>query len=513
MAAAADLEGRPLLEVSVLSKSFSGVPAVSEASLRICHGEVRGLVGTNGCGKSTLIKVLSGYYRGAANTSVRLDGHELARHGLVSNDPRLTFVHQDLGLVDDVSVLENISLVAGFLNAKRPINWSVEGRRADTLLARFGIKVDVRTPVRELSAADRTLLAMTRALAGLPPNQPAVVVLDEPTSPLAELEVERVLTAIRKLADGGSAVLFVSHRLGEVLHSADTVSVMREGQIAGTFRADSLTEPQLVEKMLGRPLQQLVHQPQASLSGRPRLSLVGLSGQRLNSLDLDVLPGEIVGVTGLQGSGKSELARLLAGADQARAGKLYLDGQRLSLNSPRDALRAGIVFVPPERREQGGISEFSALENISLPDLGSFMRRGRLSRRAQREAAQVWMGRTSVKPLDTTRPFAQFSGGNQQKIVFSKWLRLDPRVLILDEPTKAVDVEAVKDLYEVIQERAGRGLSVLLMSSDWEDMARVCHRVLVLDRGRSVAEFEGDALTADALTLCVLGKKRASSPA
>jgi len=507
---APDAQQHPLLEVSNLSKSFSGVPAVTEVSLSLDRGEVRGLVGTNGCGKSTLIKLLSGFHRGTPQTSVRLGGQELARHGAVGNDERLAFVHQDLGLVDDVSILENISLVAGFRNGRRPINWSAETRRAVALLARFGIKADVRTPVRELSAADRTLLAMTRALAGLPDGEAAVVVLDEPTSALAEAEVERILAAIRQLADGGSAVLFVSHRLNEILESADSVSVMREGKTTGTFPTKSISEAQLVEHMLGRPLQQLIHQPQAITGGRTRLSLRGLTGRRLRALSLDVAPGEIVGITGLQGSGKSEVARLVAGAEQARKGEILLDGESANLRNPREARSAGIAFVPPERREQGGIGEFTASENISLPDLRSFMRRGRLSGRAQLEASQTWMGLTDVRPADPGRPFTQFSGGNQQKIVFAKWLRLNPRVLILDEPTKAVDVGAVKDLYELVQERASHGLAVLLISSDWEDMARICHRVLVLDRGHLAAQFDGAALTADALTLAVLGKKQAS---
>jgi ribose transport system ATP-binding protein len=488
---------QPHLRIRHVSKAFDGVTVVDDVSLEIAAGEILGLVGPNGCGKSTIIKILSGFHRPEPGAEIRVGGHLLA-----PDSPRreagMAFVHQDLALVAGASVVENLALGVGFrIGLLWRIDWSAERKRAEELLATFGIRAEADTRIADMSPADVTLVAITRALSSLPHNRASLLVLDEPTSSLTDTEVRRVLHAIRQVAAEGSAVLFVSHRLDEVLDVAHRVNVMRDGQIVADRPTAGLTERDVVELMLGRPLERMVPEPESVSPDAPLIEVRGLAGGRLQPIDIAVRPGEIVGVTGLLGSGKTELGRLLAGASPLSAGEILVAGRPCAFRSPADAIRAGISYVPPERRTQGGIPAFLARENITLPGLSSFWSGWRLDSHRERTDAADWMGRTQVVPLDTERSFVTFSGGNQQKLVFAKWFRMNPKILVLDEPTQGVDVGAVRELYQLIQHAAADGRAVLLLSSEWDDLARICHRVIVLNRGRRSGELSGRDLTSD----------------
>jgi len=503
----------PLLSIRHLTKSFNGVTVVDNADLEIRAGEIHALVGPNGCGKSTIIKIMSGFHRPDPGADIYLFGARLhyAERSLTQR-LGLGFVHQDLALVPTLSVTENLALGAGYpTGGLWRIDWRTVRRRAADVLDQYSIRATPETPVRELGAADLTLLAIARALSSLPPDRAALLVLDEPTSSLAESEVGRVLGTVRDVAQRGNGVLFVSHRLGEVLSVADRVSVMRDGRIVAKPSTIGLTEEVLVELMLGRPLERLVPESTSAAAMQPVLSVRDLCGGRLRDFSCELTPGEIVGVTGLLGSGKTELGRLLSGAQPRRSGDIRIHGRPVRLDAPRDAVRAGIAYLPPDRRAQSGIGELTAKENLTLPGLKAFWQGGRLQHGREQAETLKWMRRTSIVPVEPNRRLSTFSGGNQQKLLFSKWFRLNPLILILDEPTQGVDVGAVHDLYQLIRHGAEDGAAVLLLSSEWDDLARICHRVLILDRGRNVKELRGRELTADNIAKAVLSRNTARS--
>ena len=508
-----------VLRVHRITKRFGGVTVVDHVSFAVWPGEVVGLVGQNGSGKSTLLKMIAHFHRpddgefvitggdGSTEDSARALHHETAR---------IAFVHQDLGLVPSLSIVDNLALGRGYPRGPVGlIDWPRANADARAILREHGIHAGSTTLVQYLSLADRTLLAIGRALGAIGTARRPLLVLDEPTSSLPDKEVDRILDAIVGIARRGGAVVFVSHRLNEVLRVADRVLVIRDGKlVADTPRAE-LTRERLVALMLGREFERIAaHAPTAPVAGTARLRVEGLSGRLLRDFTCSIAGGEIVGVTGLLGSGKSELGRLLAGASTASMGRVLVDGRSVTIRHPCDAIRAGIGYVPPDRRTQGGLLGMSATENLTLPDTRSFLRpfTRLLNLKAEEAATMRWMERAQVVPRLPPRPFETFSGGNQQKLVYGRSVRLSPKVLLLDEPTRSVDVGAVADLYEIIREQAARGAAVMLMSSEWEDLPRVCHRVIVLDRGRTVAELRDEQLTLEHIAGAAYGHLAEADP-
>ena len=491
-----------VLKVNGLTKRFAGVTVVDHVTFSVSPGETVGLVGQNGSGKSTLLKMLAHFYRpDEGSFAIHEPGHVEDAEGHLERGVRIAFVHQDLGLVPTLTVTDNLALGRGYPQRGGAfIDWRRAEEDSRAIIGEQGIRANPWTLVRDLSLADRALLAIGRAVGAVGRARRPILILDEPTSSLPDKEVGKVLEAIVKITRAGGAVIFVSHRLDEVLQVASRVLVMRDARLVADSRRSELNHDRLVALMLGRELERIVPRPATGVGpGTPRLVVEGLSGRRLQDLTCSVSAGEIVGVTGLLGSGKGELGRILAGAMTASSGRVAIDGERISIRSPRDSVRAGIGYVPPDRRAQGGIMTMSATENLTLPDTRSFLKpfTRLLDHGAEALATLEWMNRAHVVPRAPARRFDSFSGGNQQKLVYGRWIRLSPKVLVLDEPTQGVDVGAVADLYEIIREQAAKGAAVLLMSSEWEHLPRVCHRVIVLDRGRAVAELKGQELTFD----------------
>jgi ribose transport system ATP-binding protein len=491
-------QAEQLLSLRHVSKTFDGTVAVDDVSMDLAVGDVCGLVGPNGCGKSTLIKILAGVYRADPGSEVQLHGDD--------GSTSMVFVHQDLGLVPDASVLENIALGTGYQTRSGWIRARAQREATVALLDQFDVQVSPEALIGELAPANRSLVAIARAFAMLRRSS-GLLVLDEPTASLTSEEADRVLGAATEVAARGNAVLFVSHRLDEILRVCNKVAVMRDGRIIDVTATAGLAHQRLVELMLGRPVEAVASSPPAPKDTINVLEVHGLHGPRLRDVSVEVAAGEVVGVTGLLGSGKSELARMIAGAQPVGSGVVIAEpnGRKVQVRNPRDARGAGIAYLPPDRRGQGAVLPFTATENLTLPDLRSFFGRTGLRHRAEKRETRRWMDKVDVMPRSPDKPFATFSGGNQQKLVLAKWLRLEPQVLVLDEPTQAVDVGAVADIYRLITEYAERGLAVMVMSSEWEDLARICTRVYVLERGRVVAELQGAALTADGIGAAALG--------
>ncbi len=491
-----------VLQVNGLTKRFTGVTVVDHVTFSVSPGESVGLVGQNGSGKSTLLKMLARFYRpDEGSFAIQEPADVKDAKWRPERGVRIAFVHQDLGLVSTLTVTDNLALGRGF---PQRAGWLIDWRRAEedarAIIREQGIGASPRTLVHDLSLADRALLAIGRAVGAVGNVRRPLLILDEPTSSLPDKEVGKVLEAIFNITRGGGAVVFVSHRLDEVLEVSSRVLVMRDGRLVADMPRSELTHDHLVALMLGRQLERIVPRPATGVGeGTSRLVVEGLSGRRLQDFTCSVRRGEILGVTGLLGSGKGELGRILSGAMTASSGRVAIDGKAVHVRGPRDAVRAGIGYVPPDRRAQGGIMNMSATENLTLPDTRSFLRpfTRLLDHRAETLATMEWMKRAQVVPRAPGQRFDSFSGGNQQKLVYGRWIRLSPKVLVLDEPTQGVDVAAVADLYKIIREQAAQGAAVLLLSSEWEHLPRVCHRVIVLDRGRAVAELKGSELTFD----------------
>jgi ribose transport system ATP-binding protein len=495
-----------------LTKSFNGVTVLRNVSLTINAGEVHGLIGANGSGKSTLIKILSGFHKYEHLDEVRIGGRVeehpdfrmlAARH--------FAFVHQDRCLVPTLSVAENCALSIGY-----PHRWlgriskRAEHRRVRELLNSVGVVAKPDQPLSELGPAEATLVAIGRAVRSVSGGAGSLLILDEPTTALPVSEVTVVLDAIRRIANEGSGVLFVSHRLDEIMDICHVVTVIRDGEVV----ADRLSTAEvdtdiLVERMLGRPLVRVVHRRDPSPSQDPLLIARGLSGPRVSGVDLDVATGEVIGITGLVGCGKSELGRLLAGRQQ-RVGSVHVGGKEVPGNSPKEAVRSGIAYVPADRPSTS-LPEMTAAENLSLPDLSSFTSRGRIVARRERDETAEWMRQTKTVPANPIQLFRDFSGGNQQKLVLAKWLRLKPRILIVDEPTQGVDIGAREEIYRLIRAAADEGTGTIIISSEPEEIAGLATFVLVIDRGKVSVTLKAAEITSDSVSEAIFsGRQQAS---
>jgi ribose transport system ATP-binding protein len=484
-------------------KRFGEQRALDGVDLRLYPGEVHGLLGENGSGKSTLIKVLSGYYRPDAG-SLELGGVPVplplgpARAAGLG----LQFVHQDLGLIPTLSVAENLGLQALARGTGARSHRGL-ARSAGAVLSRYGVGVDPHAAVAAIPAVDRALVAITRAVHALESESGVtrltrVLVLDEPTVFLPRADVERLFRLVRSLAADGCAILLVSHDLDEIRELTDRVTVLRNGRLAGIRLTPECGHDDLVRLIVGRRVDMA---PPRSEQGPPEqaaaVRINGLSAGTVRELDLDVRRGEILGLTGLAGSGYEEVCYALYGARRAAAGTLTVDGRTLPLASlrPSRALSAGITLLPADRRRTAGIGSLSVDDNITLPRLRGFRALAGLRRRAMRRDTASLLDRFDVRPRDPRHLFGTLSGGNQQKALLSKWLATEPRVLLVDEPTQGVDIGARQQIFAVLREMAGRGVTVICASTDHEQLAALTGRTVVFARGRVVAQLSGAALT------------------
>jgi ribose transport system ATP-binding protein len=511
------------LSVRGLSKTFVGQRALVDVDLDVAPGEIRALVGENGCGKSTLIKILAGFHEPDAGAAVSVAGEPLALGQPGAGEAAgLRFVHQDLGLVAGLDGVDNLALGRGY-RARRAglIDWAGERRAAQAALRRLGYEIDLRTPVGRLTISERTAVAVARALRGSVGGKPAqaqrdgdpgaatMLVLDEPTANLPAAEAARLFALVRSVRDSGVSVLFVSHHFDEVFALADTVTVLRDGRVVATRPVAGLTEPELVELVIGRPLE--LHEDLGLRSARADtvLSASGLRGQVVAGVDLDLHAGEVLGVAGITGSGREELAGMLFGG-LPRTGTVSVAGDVVPPRRPDRAIAAGMGLVPAERHANAAFLAASLRENVTLVDVRRNVVAGLLRHRRERSDVAHWLERLQVRPARSETAMAALSGGNQQKVVLARWLRQEPRVLVLDDPTQGVDVGAKAEIHGLIDEAAANGTAVLVLSSDHEELARLCHRVLVLRSGVVADELRPPALTAERLTAGTIGTLQAT---
>lgn len=487
----------PRLEIRGLSKTFGPARALDGVSLIVRPGEIHGLVGENGSGKSTLVKVLSGYHAPDAGATFLIDGQPVALpvRPAVARRVGLSVVHQDLGLIDSFSVVENMRVglfrVGRF---SRSIRWRRERELARAALAELGADVDPEAQVAGLSLAERAEVAIARALQHHDPGR-GVVMFDESTRALPPEPRSHFHSLLRDTVARGGSVLLVSHQLEEVLEHTDRVTVLRDGRVvAGAVPTSQLSEHELIHLMLGRELGPAVRPRRAVPTPTPPLAEArNVSGRLARGVSLRIGAGEVVGVTGLLGSGFEELPYLLAGARPARTGTLTIGGQVVELSRPsiRRLLAAGVALVPERRDREGLAFSETVLENVTLPRVRTRSRAALMRRGWQLQEADRVIGELAVRPPDPRMPVGQLSGGNQQKVLLGKWLCGETRLLLLHEPTQGVDVGARRDIEAAIGRAAQGGSAVLLAGMDAGELASLCDRVVVIRDGRAHRELSG----------------------
>ena len=496
----------PVLTVKNLSKSFGGPLVLDGVSLSIEPGEVRALVGQNGSGKSTLIKILAGFHVPNGG-EVDVDGAPLPfGNGTASDALGLRFVHQDLGLVDMLDTTDNLALGQGYRNySSGLIRWRAERKTARKALNDLGYSFDVRRPVGTLAMSERTAVAIARAV-GTRGVTPKLLVLDEPTANLPAVEAERLYALTRRVAESGIAVVFVSHHFDEVFELSDSVTVLRDGKLVTTVPVKGLTEDALIELVIGRPLESVEHDVRTVEREKVLLEVKDVgTADVLDSVSFQVHAGEIVGVAGITGSGRDELAPAIFGG-MDRHGVVTVDGATIPRQRPDLSVAAGVGLVPAQRHANAAFMASSLRENITVTKPGVHFKNLLLRKRPEKADVDVWLERLDVRPRNSEFAMSDLSGGNQQKVVMCRWLRMSPKVLILDEPTQGVDVGAKADIHRLVDEAAAEGTAVVVVSTDHEELVRLCHRVLVVRRGRVAEELGSEGLSPDAITAVTIGR-------
>lgn len=490
------------LSIRNLSKTFPGQRALQDFHLEVDRGQIHALVGENGSGKSTFIKSLSGYHEPDPGAEIVVNGEKLAvpyappvarKHGIA-------FIHQDLGLVADLTVAENLALPRGFqTTAIGSIKWRAEAREARKLLERFGHgEIDPQERLGNLPLATQTIVAVARALAD--DDEAHVIVLDEPTASMPHAEVDRLLESVRAIAATGVGVVYVSHRLEEIFQLCDRVTAIRDGRNVGTHDVADLNYDALVELIVGDSVIPFNPSDPATVRTDVVVSFEGLAGGLVEEASGEIRAGEIVGITGLLGSGSGDLGKLLFGAIPQKRGTLSISGNGAPLRGPRDAMGRGASYVPGDRQREGILRSMSLTDNAMITDSRRFFTRG-WRRRAQETAyARNLFEQFNVRPLDPDRPIYSLSGGNAQKVILAKWMNLDPRFVIFDEPVQGIDIGAKTEVYNVIGRAAADGAAVLIVSTELDDIARLCHRILVMRDGRVVAELSGAERTRERIS-------------
>jgi ribose transport system ATP-binding protein len=508
----------PLLQMLGISKRFPGVVALDRVDFHIAAGEIVGLVGENGAGKSTLMKILTGIHR-ADSGEISLDGVQVVMHG-PADAARLgiAIIHQELEVIDTLDVAGNVFL-GRELHRAGPLRL-LDRRRmeAETVrqLARIGAQISPRTVLRRLSTAQQQFVAITRALS----MNARLLVLDEPTSSLGSSESERLFSVLQDLRSTGTAIVYISHRLKEIEALADRAVVLRDGGNAGVLQRGELTRHRLVQLMVGRAIESsptrratpftpapvghpdTAAEPAAGMARGPaglHLDRVRTARYPAADVSLTVNRGEVLGLAGLIGAGRSELAEAICGVGARTSGRVLLDGHPLATGSPRDAIRAGVCLVPEDRRHHGVIAAMSVRENITLPAIGSYARFGLVKRSTEARAADAIATTLSVKASSIEAAAATLSGGNQQKVVLGKWLALQPRAIIFDEPTQGVDVGAKAEIHRLIRQLADQGAAVVMISSDLDEIVAESDRVAVMHEGRITGILDRAACTPESI--------------
>jgi rhamnose transport system ATP-binding protein len=487
-------------ELHGISKRFAATQALDDVSLTLLPAEIHALVGENGAGKSTLVKILAGIHQPDTGT-IAIDGETVQIAGPAqARALGIATVHQEPRLFPDLTVAENVFIGHAPSGRMGTIDWGATRRSAKALFEQLDVRFDVGAPVRGLSMADQQLIEIAKALS----IDARVLILDEPTASLSAHEVERLFTIVRRLRDRGVSVLFVSHRLDEVFDLCDRATVFRDGRHVVTTPTKELTTADLVRHMVGRTVS-LFPKVETPI-GDVLLEVEGLGRTgEFREISFSVRTGEIVGFAGLVGAGRTEVARVLFGIDQRDDGQIRLDGRDVSFASPSEAMDAGIAYLPEDRHQEGLVLDFSIAQNVTLPILPRLFPRLLTNAAVERRVADEHTEQFNVRMTSVDQIVGALSGGNQQKVVLAKWLASKPRILILDEPTRGIDIGAKVEVHRIVSELAASGLGIILISSDLPEVLAMSDRILVLHEGRLTAEIARDRATEERVMFAATG--------
>lgn len=483
-----------ILQLENISKSFPGVKALTDVTMRVKRGETMGLVGENGAGKSTLMKILTGVYQRDSG-EIRIDGQNVKiANPLDAQKLGLSIIFQEMNLVDSLSIAENIFV--GRLPKKRVagVSWKEVMRRAEELLEKVGLKKDPAVKVEFLSIAEKQMVEIAKALS----IQAQIIVMDEPSATLTDKELQHLFDIIEVLKQEKITVIYISHRLDEIFRLCDSVTVLRDGKVIDTRPVEGMTREEIITKMVGRELEQEYPVRKGKPGDEIVLQVEHLSrAPKFEDISFSLKKGEILGIAGLVGAGRTEIVRCIFGADKKTGGKIRLHGEEINISSPKSAIEKKIALVTEDRKGQGLVLEESVTKNISLANLKSVSSRGFLKKKKEAEAAKAYLARLSIKAPGVESDCINLSGGNQQKVVLAKWLYTEAEILILDEPTRGIDVGAKYEIYQLIYRLVEEGKSVILISSELPEVIALSDRLLVIHEGRLKGELKGEDMTAE----------------
>jgi ribose transport system ATP-binding protein len=473
-----------ILEMRHITKTFPGVVALDNVNFFVVRGEVHALIGENGAGKSTLMKILDGVYR-ADMGEILLDDAKLdIKDTKVAKENGISLIFQEFNLISTLSVAENIFL--GKIGSNRLVNWRMINKKAQELLNSLGFNIKPTTIVDELSVAEKQMTEIAKALA----IDAKIIVMDEPTATLTEKEIRMLFEIISKLKKKGITIIYISHRMEEVFEIADTVTVLRDGKIVDTCSIKEIDKNSIIEKMVGRPIE-MEFPERTSKPGEIILRAEHIFIKKvLNNINFDLRKGEILGIAGLVGSGRTELARAVFGADRYSNGELWLNGKKIHIVSTVDAKRHSIGLVPEDRKEQGLVLDFSIMSNITISDLRKVSRGFVISTSREQKLAKAFVDKLNIKTPSLQQKVINLSGGNQQKVVLAKWLYCNADILILDEPTRGIDVGAKYEIYILMNKMVEQGKSIIMISSDMTEILGMSDRILVMHDGSAKAILE-----------------------
>lgn len=485
----------PLISARGVSKSFASVEVLRDVDLDLMPGEIHALLGENGAGKSTFAKILAGVHRPTTG-SLSMSGQPVeVTSPIVAQKLGITLIHQEPISFPDLSVAENLVLgrhEGGWLSR---VPWAQMMRDAAAIMAVLGVRIDVTRPMRGLSIADQQMVEIARALA----SDSKVIIMDEPTAPLTPKEAATLFTIARRLRDEGRTIIFISHRLEEVFALCDRVTIFRDGNKVITDTVGNLSEADIIRHMIGRPLKEYMHK-QGSVIGDVALRVEGLTRPGVFAdISFTVRKGEIVGLGGLVGAGRTDVARALFGVAPAASGQITVQGQAVSISDPSQAIDLGLAFVPEDRAVAGIFRSLSVEQNISAAVPGKISTMGVIRRGVEKAMAARSIANLSIRLASPRQPIGELSGGNQQKAILARWLLTDPQVLILDEPTRGIDIGVKAEFYDMIGALAVKGCAILLISSELPELLALCDRVLVMSEGRLTADLPRGVATQESI--------------
>jgi galactofuranose transport system ATP-binding protein len=489
------MEQKLLLEMRGINKYFVGVKALKDVSFKVGVGEVHALMGENGAGKSTLIKILTGVYTKDSG-EIEFDGKTISpTSSLQAQLIGISTIYQELNLVPYLSICENIFL-GRELKSHGLIDWKSTEREARGILKDMGVDVDVRQPLNQQSTAIQQMVAIARAIS----INAKLVIMDEPTSSLDEKEVAILFKVIRKLKSQNISVIFISHRIDEIFEICDNLTILKDGELVGEYVVNELTKIDLISKMIGRDASTIVNYKKDYTCSKIGEKVVCRAsnirqGVKLQGIDLEIRQGEVVGLAGLLGAGRTELAKIIFGSDSCDEGELEVHGKKVKFRLPKDAIGMNFAFCSEDRKVEGIIPHMSVKENLTLAILPKLSKLGIVSTKKQDVIVNQFINRLKIKTPHSNQRIRNLSGGNQQKVLLARWLCMNPQLVILDEPTRGIDVGAKAEIEALIQEMAAAGISVLMISSELEELVRGCDRIAVLRDGRKVKELIGEEIS------------------